>query len=100
MPRCLVVAHDGTDDAAQARRLAARLAHLELIRPMVERGEPIAGGAILDDAGRMIGSAVFVEFATRAELDAWLERDPYAVGAVWQRIEVEPFRLAVPAARA
>lgn len=99
MPQYLVIAHDGMDDQASARRLAARPAHLEFIRPMVERGELIAGGAILDEGGQMIGSAVFMEFATRAALDAWLQRDPYVLGGVWQRIEVTPFRLAVPATK-
>jgi uncharacterized protein YciI len=95
MPQYLVIAYDGTDPEAPARRQAARPAHLEFVRPMVEKGELVAGGAILDEEGRMIGSAVFVDFPDRAALDAWLERDPYVTGGVWQRIEVKPFRLAV-----
>jgi uncharacterized protein YciI len=43
----------------------------------------------------MIGSAAIAEFASRAELDAWLARDPYVTQGVWQRIEIRPFRLAV-----
>ncbi|MEK0084329.1 YciI family protein [Benzoatithermus flavus] len=94
MPQFLVIAHDGTDPEAPARRQAARPAHLAFIRPMVERGEIVAGGAILDEAGVMTGSAVIVDFPDRAALDAWLARDPYVVQGVWQRIEVRPFRLA------
>ncbi len=44
------------------------------------------GGAILDDDGRMIGSATIVEFPDRAAVDAWLARDPYVTGKVWQKI--------------
>jgi uncharacterized protein YciI len=91
----LVLAYDGTDAEAPARRRAVRGIHFEGIKPMVERGELRAAGAILDEAGTMIGSAVFAEFPSRAALDAWLEREPYVKHGVWQRVEVKPFRLAV-----
>ena len=42
----------------------------------------------------MIGSAAVAQFATRAELDAWLRTDPYVTGGVWQDIEVIPYRVA------
>jgi uncharacterized protein YciI len=95
MAQFFVLAYDGTDADAPARRQATRAAHFEGIKPMVERGELRAAGAILDDAGVMIGSALFAEFPSRAELDAWLERDPYVKEGVWRRIEIKPFRLAV-----
>ncbi len=97
MPQFLVIAYDGTDEQALARRMAARPAHLEGVKPMVEKGELIAGGAILDDNEKMIGSMALVDFPDRAALDAWLARDPYVTGDVWRRIEVQPFRLAVRA---
>lgn len=96
MPQFLVIAYDGTDPDALSRRMASRAAHLDGVKPMVASGEMIAGGAILDDAGAMIGSATIVEFPDRAALDAWLARDPYVTGDVWRSIEVRPFRLAVP----
>jgi uncharacterized protein YciI len=91
----LVLAYDGTDDDAKARRAAARPAHFAGIGPMVERGELRAAGALLDDTGDMIGSVVFAEFPSRADLDAWLAREPYVREGVWQQIEIKPFRLAV-----
>lgn len=94
MPHYLVVAYDGTDPEAMNRRLAARPAHFEGMKPMVESGEAVSGGAILDDAGRMIGSAMMVNFKDRAALDAWLQRDPYVTGKVWERIEVTPMLIA------
>jgi uncharacterized protein YciI len=97
MPQWLVTAHDGDDPEAPARRQAARSEHLAFIGPMVERGEVLLGGAILDEAGTMIGSSVVVEFADRAALDAWLESDPYVKHGVWRRIDVKPFRVAVTA---
>lgn len=91
----LLLAYDGTDKDAKARRAAVRPAHFAGIKPMVERGELRAAGAILDEAGEMIGSVVLAEFPGRAELDAWLAREPYISEGVWQKIEIKPFRLAV-----
>lgn len=94
MPQFLVVAHDGTDPEALDRRMATRPAHLANVKPLFEAGNIIAGGAMLDDAGKMVGSAQIVEFATRADLDRWLETEPYVTQKVWQRIEITPMRLA------
>jgi uncharacterized protein YciI len=91
----LVVAYDGTDPEASARRQAVREAHLAGAKAMGASGAMICGGALLDDDGGMVGSACIVEFADRAALDAWLGTDPYVTGKVWQRIEVTPFRRAV-----
>ncbi len=91
----LVVARDGTDPQAPARRQAARAAHLEGVNAMSERGASVCCGAFLDADGGMIGSALIVEFDDRAGLDAWLESDAYATGDVWRGIEVTPFRRAV-----
>ena len=90
----LIVARDGEDDDAEARRLAARPAHLENAARLQARGHLLVGGALVDDAGRMIGSACVAQFATRAELDEWLRTDPYVTGGVWQDIEVMPYRVA------
>ncbi|MCK8783502.1 YciI family protein [Roseomonas sp. NAR14] len=95
MPQFLVTAWDGTDPEAPARRAAARPAHLRNVAPMVERGELVVGGAVLDGSGGMVGSVCIVECADRAALDRWLEADPYVTGGVWQRVEVRPFRVAV-----
>ncbi len=95
MAQFFILAYDNTDAEAPDRRRAARPAHLQGIEPMVEKGEIRAGGAILDEAGNMIGSALFAEFPSRAELDAWLAREPYLQRGVWKKIEIRPFRLAV-----
>jgi uncharacterized protein len=95
MAHFLILAYDGTDAEAAARRQAARPAHFEGIKPMVEKGEMMLGGAILDDSGKMIGSTVIVEFPSRKELDAWFAREPYVQQKVWQKIEVRPIRIAV-----
>ena len=91
----MVVAYDGTDEGALNRRLAVRDSHIAGAIELKNKGNLIAGGAILDDAGRMIGSTTYVAFKSRAELDAWLERDPYVTGDVWRDITITPIRLAV-----
>jgi uncharacterized protein YciI len=88
----VIIAYDGTDAQAVDRRMAARPAHLENTRKLKADGHFIEGGAMLDDNGRMIGSVVFVTFASRHDLDQWLYNDPYVTGKVWQKIEINPFR--------
>ena len=94
MPQFLIVAWDGTDAEAPARRQAARGDHLALAAAMFADGRMKEGGAILDDSGAMIGSCCVVEFADRAALDGWLRSDPYVIGDVWRKIEVHNFRCA------
>ncbi len=93
----LVLAKDGTDEGALERRQRTRPTHLDSIGPLVDAGNVLVGGAILDDGGDMIGSMLLVEFADREGLDAWLSGDPYVTEGVWQNIEVHPFRTAVGA---
>ena len=93
----LVVAKDGTDESALERRKRTRPTHLESIQPLVDGGNVLVGGAILNDTGDMIGSMLLVEFPDRAELDAWLAADPYVTEGVWREVEVTPFRSAVGA---
>jgi uncharacterized protein YciI len=93
----IVIARDADDADAQARRAAVRPAHLETIRPFVERGHILVGGAILDSSGAMVGSVLLADFDDKGELDQWLDQDPYVTGGVWHSVEVHPFRTAVGA---
>jgi len=91
----LVTAHDGTDPDAPKRRQAAREAHLDGARRMKEAGEMLFGAALLDESGNMIGSAMLVDLPDRAAVDAWLARDPYTTGGVWQEVSVVPCKVSV-----
>jgi uncharacterized protein len=88
----LIMAHDFRDPEALSRRMQQRSAHLEGVRRMKAEGTFLEGGAMLDDEGRMVGSMLLVEFPSRAEVDAWLARDPYVTGQVWEHVTVRPFR--------
>jgi uncharacterized protein len=93
----LVIAKDGSDQDARERRKRTRPTHLASIGPLVESGKVLVGGAILDDAGEMVGSMLLVDFPDRTGVDAWLAADPYVTEGVWREIEVTPFRTAVGA---
>jgi hypothetical protein len=92
----LVLAYDGVDAGAPARRAAARPAHLASTRVLRGAGHFLDGGAILNDGGEMVGSMLLMEFANRAEFDDWLAADAYTVGGVWKDVTVRPFRRVPP----
>lgn len=89
----LVVALDGTDAGARDRRMAAREAHLAGVAVLRENGVFRAGGAILDDAGNMIGSGVVYECPDRETVENYVAEDPYSKGDVWRNVTIYPFRM-------
>ncbi len=91
----LVTAFDDTDDQALQRRLNARAAHLEGAEILKAAGRIIAGGAILNDDNKMIGSTVYVDFESKEELNKWLANDPYVTQGVWKDVTVLPIKLAI-----
>ena len=90
----LLIAYDGTDPEALERRLKVREEHLEKIALLKRSREFLSGGAILDDNGKMIGSMIVYEFPDRQSLDARLKEEPYFTKGIWEKIEIQPFRLA------
>jgi hypothetical protein len=90
-----VIAMDGTDEGAPARRAAVRKQHLEAVQPMVQAGIVRLGGAFLNDAGGMTGSFILLEAEDEAAARALLEADIYFKSGVWQSLEIKPFRIAV-----
>jgi uncharacterized protein YciI len=90
----LLIAYDGTDTGALDRRMKSRPEHLEKIADIKKVGQFLCGGAILDDAGTMIGSMILYETEDRATLDKLLENEPYIYNKVWEKIEIRPFRMA------
>ncbi|MHC1759095.1 MAG: YciI family protein [Negativicutes bacterium] len=85
----LVTGYDGTDEKALERRLAVRDEHLKSLERRFLAGEHLYGAALLSDDGKMTGSFMVVEYPTREELDNWLRVEPYVVGDVWQKIDIQ-----------
>ncbi|NOU50299.1 hypothetical protein HG263_07055 [Pseudoalteromonas sp. JBTF-M23] len=89
----IITAYDYTDEDAIRRRLAVREQHFDRITALIQTGNFLSGGAMLDETGKMIGSSVHVEFSTREELDNWLNNDPYVTNNVWENIDIKEARL-------
>jgi len=89
----LVLGYDGSDEGALERRMTVREAHIALGDKMREQGTMLYGAAILDDHGKMIGSALICQFDSREQLDEWLKVEPYVTGNVWQTIDVRPCKV-------
>jgi len=69
--------------------------HLEKIEVLKSKGEFLAGGAILDNDSRMIGSMIVYEYPDRNALDEKLKEEPYFTKGVWKKVEIQPFRMAM-----
>ena len=89
----VIFGYDGDDDEALARRQAVRQAHIDLGDELRKEGKVLYGVAMLDEDENMIGSVYVVNFATREEVDQYLETEPYVTGDVWRRIEVMPCKV-------
>ena len=90
----MITAYDGTDPEALERRLRVREDHLAGAKHLKESGQFIAGGAILDGHGKMVGSTLYMDFESRDKLNEWLDSDPYVVNGVWLDVKVDPIKLA------
>jgi uncharacterized protein YciI len=92
--------HDGAD--VLAARMAARPAHLARLDALRDAGRLMLAGACpaIDavDPGPagFSGSIVIAEFESLEAARAWAEGDPYAAAGVYARIDVRPFRPALP----
>ncbi|MBE7174469.1 MAG: hypothetical protein INR73_28110 [Williamsia sp.] len=95
MLQFIVLAYDdATDPFSLERRMDMRPLHLEGAAKLRSSNNFIIGGAFLDEAGRMTGSMMIVQFETEEALHEWLRNEPYVTGKVWHKIEVKPFRVA------
>ena len=87
----IIRAYDGKDKLQ--KRLEVRSRHLENILKI--DGKIICGGGLLDEEGKMKGSAMVVEFDTREGLDRYLCSEPYVTENVWETVEVEVMNVVI-----
>lgn len=87
----LVRAYDGPN--MLEKRMAVRPRHLEGMKALGK--QIIAAGGLLDEDGKMKGSALIMEFPDRAALDDYLAGEPYVVEGVWQKIVVESMNVVL-----
>lgn len=89
----LIIGRDGEDAEAPARRQAARPAHVEGLKARHAAGEVVQVGALLDETGVAVGSAMIGEFPDRAAAEAYVAAEPYTAAGVWKTVEITPLRL-------
>ena len=87
----LIKAYDGPN--MLEKRMEVRPRHLEGMKALGKR--IICAGGLLDEAGRMKGSALVMDFPDRAALDAYLNSEPYVAEGVWEKIEVETMNVVL-----
>ena len=92
--RYVIHAYDHTDADALDRRMRVRPAHLDYVRQLKTAGQFLLGGALLDSAGKMIGSMLMLDLETDEQLQTYLRTDPYIVQGIWDKIDVKSFRQA------
>ena len=81
----LVTAYDG--EGMLEKRMEVRPRHLEGMAKL--GGHIVCAGGLLDENGKMKGSALVLDFESREELDQYLANEPYVLEHVWEKIEVE-----------
>lgn len=89
----VILAFDGTDEAAPARRAASMAAHVAHIGATAAAGQLQLGLPLHDENSRSLGSLMFIA-GDEAARDAYLAAEPFARESVWQRIETHGFRIA------
>ena len=87
----LIKAYDG--EGMLEKRMEVRPRHLEGMKALGK--QIICAGGLLDDEGKMKGSALVMEFENRAALDEYLKNEPYVVEGVWQKVEVETMNVVL-----
>lgn len=88
-------------DSLPARR-AARPAHVERLKALVEAGRLVLAGPhpAIDapDPGPagFSGSLIVAEFDSLEDAQRWAEADPYVEAGVYERVTVKPFVRVLP----
>jgi len=84
-------------------RLAARPAHLERLKALLDEGRLIVAGPYpaIDspDPGPtgFTGSLVVAEFTSLDAAKLWADADPYVAAGVYASVSVKPFKKVFPA---
>ena len=87
----LIIAYDGKD--MQDKRMEVRTRHIDNMSKV--NGKVLCAGGLLDEDGRMKGSALVMEFSNREALDEYLATEPYVVEGVWETVKVESMNVVI-----
>ena len=87
----LIRAYDG--EGKLDKRMEVRPRHLEGMKKLSEH--IISAGGLLDDNGKMKGSALIMDFDSRGELDDYIANEPYVVEEIWEKIGIELINVVI-----
>ena len=91
----LVIAYDGTDSEAPARRAKVRQQHLDGVKKLAKEGKAVFGAALIGEDGSMIGSSMVMEYDSKEELlEDWFNQEPYVMGEVWKDVTIKPCKVS------
>ena len=87
----IIKAYDG--QGMLEKRMEVRPRHLEGMQKL--SNHIICAGGLLDEEGKMKGSALIMDFDSRKELDDYIANEPYVVEKVWEKIEIDPINVVI-----
>lgn len=90
MPLYAIVGRDHPD--ALERRMAARPRHIALGDTLAAEGKLLFGAALIE-ASQMKGSILIGRFDDRADVQRWLDIEPYVLDNVWATVDVDEIRV-------
>jgi len=77
-------------------RASIRPSHLEYLKPYLEK-IVFAGPLLADDGETSIGGLVVIDCSDLSSAKDFAHNDPYALGGLFQSVEVRPWRKVFPA---
>jgi uncharacterized protein YciI len=89
------------EESLEARK-AARPAHLERVRELIDQGRLLVAGPMPNidspDPGPAgySGSTIIAEFESLEDARQWAGSDPYVEAGVYKSVDVRPFIRALP----
>ena len=87
----IITAYDGEN--MLEKRLEVRSMHLENMSKL--NGKVICAGGLLDEEGKMKGSAMVLEFEKEEDLKAYLDSEPYILEHVWEKIDIQRMNVVI-----
>ena len=88
------VVHCLDHDGAVAKRLAHYEAHKAYLASAAVK-TVISGPLLADDGETMIGSFFLLDAATKDEVTAFNQADPFARAGLWKSVHIHPFNKRV-----
>jgi uncharacterized protein YciI len=95
-----IIGHDLPGTLEQ--RMQARPAHLARLTELRDQGRLLLAGPFpaidAEDPGSagFTGSLIVAEFVDLSTAKSWADADPYVDAGVYERVDVQPFRRALP----